>query len=62
MNALEQARLADELGFDSVWCVEHHFLEEYSHCSAPEVMLAGDRRADLAASASGTARWCACPR
>ena len=40
LNALEQARLADELGFDSVWCVEHHFLEEYSHCSAPEVMLA----------------------
>jgi alkanesulfonate monooxygenase SsuD/methylene tetrahydromethanopterin reductase-like flavin-dependent oxidoreductase (luciferase family) len=39
-NALEQARLADELGFDHVWAVEHHFLEEYSHCSAPEVVLA----------------------
>jgi alkanesulfonate monooxygenase SsuD/methylene tetrahydromethanopterin reductase-like flavin-dependent oxidoreductase (luciferase family) len=39
-NALEQARLADELGFDGVWCVEHHFLEEYSHSSAPEVVLA----------------------
>ncbi|MBV8691879.1 MAG: LLM class flavin-dependent oxidoreductase, partial [Actinobacteria bacterium] len=39
-NALEQARLADELGFDWVWAVEHHFLEEYSHCSAPEVFLA----------------------
>ena len=39
-NALEQARLADELGFDWVWAVEHHFLEEYSHCSAPEVVLA----------------------
>jgi alkanesulfonate monooxygenase SsuD/methylene tetrahydromethanopterin reductase-like flavin-dependent oxidoreductase (luciferase family) len=39
LNALEQARLADELGFDWVWCVEHHFLEEYSHCSAPEVVL-----------------------
>jgi alkanesulfonate monooxygenase SsuD/methylene tetrahydromethanopterin reductase-like flavin-dependent oxidoreductase (luciferase family) len=39
-NALEQARLADELGFDTVWAVEHHFLEEYSHCSAPEVVLA----------------------
>ena len=39
-NALEQARLADELGFDTVWCVEHHFLEEYSHSSAPEVVLA----------------------
>src|SRR5947207_9468545 len=40
MNALEQARLADALGFDWVWAVEHHFLEEYSHCSAPEVVLA----------------------
>jgi alkanesulfonate monooxygenase SsuD/methylene tetrahydromethanopterin reductase-like flavin-dependent oxidoreductase (luciferase family) len=39
-NALEQARLADELGFEWVWCVEHHFLEEYSHSSAPEVVLA----------------------
>src|SRR5262245_41944977 len=39
MNALEQVRLADELGFDSVWAVEHHFLEEYSHCSAPEIFL-----------------------
>jgi len=39
-NALEQARLADALGFDWAWAVEHHFLEEYSHCSAPEVLLA----------------------
>ncbi len=38
-NALEQVRLADELGFDSVWAVEHHFLAEYSHCSAPELFL-----------------------
>ena len=38
-NALEQTRLADELGFDQVWAVEHHFLEEYSHCSAPELFL-----------------------
>jgi alkanesulfonate monooxygenase SsuD/methylene tetrahydromethanopterin reductase-like flavin-dependent oxidoreductase (luciferase family) len=38
-NALEQARLADELGFTALWAVEHHFLEEYSHCSAPEVFL-----------------------
>jgi len=38
-HALEQARVADELGFDWVWAVEHHFLEEYSHCSAPELVL-----------------------
>jgi alkanesulfonate monooxygenase SsuD/methylene tetrahydromethanopterin reductase-like flavin-dependent oxidoreductase (luciferase family) len=38
-NALEQARVADALGFSALWAVEHHFLEEYSHCSAPEVFL-----------------------
>jgi len=39
-NALDQVELADSLGFDYVWAVEHHFLEEYSHSSAPEVFLA----------------------
>src|SRR3954471_14947267 len=39
-NALEQVELADRLGIDTVWEVEHHFLEEYSHSSAPEVFLA----------------------
>ena len=39
-EALEQVELADGLGFDTVWEVEHHFLEEYSHSSAPEVFLA----------------------
>lgn len=39
-EALDQVELADRLGFDYAWCVEHHFLEEYSHCSAPEVFLA----------------------
>jgi alkanesulfonate monooxygenase SsuD/methylene tetrahydromethanopterin reductase-like flavin-dependent oxidoreductase (luciferase family) len=38
-DALEQVGLADRLGFDHVWEVEHHFLEEYSHSSAPEVFL-----------------------
>ena len=38
-RCLEQVRLADELGFDTVWAVEHHFLEEYSHCPAPELFL-----------------------
>jgi alkanesulfonate monooxygenase SsuD/methylene tetrahydromethanopterin reductase-like flavin-dependent oxidoreductase (luciferase family) len=32
--------LADEIGLDHAWAVEHHFLEEYSHCSASEVFLA----------------------
>src|SRR5438270_6806408 len=38
-DALDQVELADRLGFDYVWEVEHHFLEEYSHSSAPEVFL-----------------------
>ena len=37
-NTLEQAILADRLGYHSVWTVEHHFLEEFSHCSNPEVL------------------------
>src|ERR671932_1824819 len=39
-DALEQVELADRLGIDCVWEVEHRFLEEYSHSSAPEVFLA----------------------
>ncbi|MET0169921.1 MAG: LLM class flavin-dependent oxidoreductase [Aliihoeflea sp.] len=38
-DALDQIEIADRLGFDHVWQVEHHFLEEYSHSSAPEVFL-----------------------
>jgi alkanesulfonate monooxygenase SsuD/methylene tetrahydromethanopterin reductase-like flavin-dependent oxidoreductase (luciferase family) len=38
-NALDQCELADAIGIDYVWEVEHHFLEEYSHSSAPEVFL-----------------------
>jgi alkanesulfonate monooxygenase SsuD/methylene tetrahydromethanopterin reductase-like flavin-dependent oxidoreductase (luciferase family) len=39
-DALEQVEVADRLGIDYAWEVEHHFLEEYSHSSAPEVFLA----------------------
>ena len=38
-QAVDQVVAADEAGFDQVWEVEHHFLEEYSHSSAPEVFL-----------------------
>ena len=38
-QAIEQIKLADELGFDTAWAVEHHFQTEYSHSSAPEVFL-----------------------
>ena len=39
-DALDELELADRLGYDHAWVVEHHFLEEYSHSSAPEVFLA----------------------
>lgn len=39
-QSLQQIQLADGLGYDYAWEVEHHFLEEYSHSSAPEVFLA----------------------
>ena len=39
-DALSQVELADGLDIDYAWEVEHHFLEEYSHSSAPEVFLA----------------------
>jgi alkanesulfonate monooxygenase SsuD/methylene tetrahydromethanopterin reductase-like flavin-dependent oxidoreductase (luciferase family) len=38
-HALEQVVLADRLGYDFAWEVEHHFLDEYSHSSSPEVFL-----------------------
>src|SRR5258706_6872694 len=38
-NALTQVELADRLGYDYAWEVEHHFLEEYSHSPAPEIFL-----------------------
>jgi alkanesulfonate monooxygenase SsuD/methylene tetrahydromethanopterin reductase-like flavin-dependent oxidoreductase (luciferase family) len=38
-DSLEQIQLADQLGYHYAWEVEHHFLEEYSHSSAPEVFL-----------------------
>ena len=38
-QSLDQIELADRLGYDYAWEVEHHFLEEYSHSSAPEVFL-----------------------
>ena len=37
-QVLAQVDLADEVGFEYFWTVEHHFLREFSHCSAPEVL------------------------
>jgi hypothetical protein len=38
-EAIEQAVFAEQMGFDTVWIVEHHFLQQFAHSSAPEVML-----------------------
>ncbi|MCI0441441.1 MAG: LLM class flavin-dependent oxidoreductase [Chloroflexi bacterium] len=38
-ETLEQCSLADEVGFDYLWFVEHHFLTSFSGSSAPEVII-----------------------
>src|SRR5258708_28455537 len=38
-ECVEQAVLAEKLGYHAVWAVEHHGLYEYSHSSAPEIFL-----------------------
>ena len=42
-NTIEQAVLGEKMGFHAFWTVEHHFLEEFSHCSNPEVLYGGRR-------------------
>ena len=37
-NVIEEAILGEQAGFQSFWTVEHHFLDEYSHCSAPDAL------------------------
>lgn len=37
-QVVAQVQLAERMGFSACWTVEHHFLSEYSHCSAPEVL------------------------
>jgi len=39
-EAIEQIVLADKKGFDTVWCVEHHFREGRSHMPCNEAVLA----------------------
>jgi alkanesulfonate monooxygenase SsuD/methylene tetrahydromethanopterin reductase-like flavin-dependent oxidoreductase (luciferase family) len=38
MNELELVEAADRAGFKYVWVTEHHFLDEYSHLSANDVV------------------------
>ena len=39
-QVMAQIQYAEEMGFDYTWAVEHHCLEEFSHCSAPEILFA----------------------
>ena len=39
-DIVEQVMLAEELGFDTIWAVEHTALSYYAHMSAPETFLA----------------------
>jgi len=38
-ETIEQCVLADEMGFDAVWFVEHHFLTTFSGSPCPEVIF-----------------------
>jgi alkanesulfonate monooxygenase SsuD/methylene tetrahydromethanopterin reductase-like flavin-dependent oxidoreductase (luciferase family) len=38
-ESLQQIALADKKGFETVWCVEHHFREGRSHMPCNEVVL-----------------------
>ena len=38
-ETLEQCALADQMGFDNLWFVEHHFLTGFSGSPCPEVMF-----------------------
>ncbi len=44
-ETLEQAQLADELGYGCWWQVEHHAAPQFSYSSAPELMLTAIARA-----------------
>ncbi|MEU1520987.1 LLM class flavin-dependent oxidoreductase [Nocardia rhamnosiphila] len=38
-NLIEQVTLADGLGYNTAWMVEHHFTRGFSHSSAPDIVL-----------------------
>lgn len=39
-DGMDELEAADKAGFSTVWLTEHHFLEEYCHSTAPEIILA----------------------
>jgi alkanesulfonate monooxygenase SsuD/methylene tetrahydromethanopterin reductase-like flavin-dependent oxidoreductase (luciferase family) len=40
-EGIAQIKLADTLGYQTVWCVEHHFRDSRSACPSNEVVLGG---------------------
>src|SRR3981189_2550444 len=38
-ETIEQCVLADQMGFDAIWFVEHHFLTSFSMSPCPEVIF-----------------------
>ena len=40
-EAIAEIQYADKLGFNTVWCVEHHFRDGRSACPSNEVVLGG---------------------
>ena len=40
LEAIEQAKLADALGYGCWWTVEHHGAAPFSYSSAPEIVVA----------------------
>lgn len=39
-DGMDEFEAADKAGFSTLWLTEHHFLEEYCHSTAPEILLA----------------------
>ena len=39
-ETLDELAIAEICGFHTAWFVEHHFMREYSHSSAPDLLLA----------------------
>ena len=47
-ETIEQCVFADEMGFDTIWFVEHHFLTGFSMSPCPEVIFGALSRPDQA--------------
>ncbi len=62
MEDIQAVIAADKAGFKYVWVTEHHFLDEYSHLSANDVVLGLPRRQAPSASTSAPASSTRCPR